>query len=302
MQFSLGLPWGARWGDGTPVTGEDLRALAGTAESAGYSAVFATDHPAPPRRWLESGGHPTLDPFAALSYVASATQSILLHTHLLVAPYRHPLLVAKSIASLVALSGRRVIVGMGAGYLRGEFAALDIDFERRNELADDAIVTIRRALKGEEVNGGVVRPLPSADPRPPIWIGGNSRRAIERAVDLAQGWCPMPSPASAANAVKTPGIESVSDLQARITYARERCEAIGRTEPLTICFSPWWGAMPADSLPEPARALDELSRLSQLGVSWVPVTLPGDSRAELSANIDAFAAEVIGAANGEEDR
>ncbi len=292
MQVSLGLPWGDRWEDGSPVSGSDLVKLARAAEASGFSAVFATDHPAPPRRWLDVGGHPTLDPFVALSFVASATSSLLVHTNLFVAVYRHPLLAAKAVSSLSILAEGRVILGVGAGYLKPEFAALGVEFEQRNDLLDQSIVIIRQALAGEEVDGSVIRPLSPSAPVPPIWVGGNSRRAIERAVTLGDGWCPMPSPAAAAGSLRTPAIANRAALAERIAYARERCSSTGRVEPLTICFTPTWGAMPATAMPASAEALDDLAALGELGISWVTLALPGGSVDSLAGNIERFGREV----------
>ena len=106
-------------------------------EDAGFDAAYVTDHPAPTDPWLASGGHQTLDPFVGLSFIAAATQRILLQVHVLIAAYRNPFLSAKSIASLDVLSGGRVIAGVAAGYLEGEFEALGIDFASRNELTDE---------------------------------------------------------------------------------------------------------------------------------------------------------------------
>jgi probable F420-dependent oxidoreductase len=293
MRFSVGLPWGGRWADGQPVSGAELSGLARAAEQAGFAAVFATDHPAPTRRWLDSGGHATLDPFVALSLVAAATESIWLHTHLLVAPYRHPLVVAKAVASLASLHERQVILGVGAGYLAGEFRALGVDFDRRNQATDQAVASIRRAIRGEEVNGAVILPSLPEVLRPFVWVGGNSARAIERAVALADGWCPMPASPELARAVRTPPLEAVADLAERIAHARRRCEESGRSDPLTVCFSPAWGALGVSELPPADMALESLAELGSVGVSWVTVVLPGSSYLGLRDNLLRFGEEVV---------
>src|SRR5690606_34699015 len=97
-------------------TNEAIIQMAQTMEKAGFDATYVTDHPAPSSRWLAGGGHATLDPFVALSVAGATTKTLQLHTHILVLAYRNPFVVAKSVASLDALSGGRVILGIGTGY------------------------------------------------------------------------------------------------------------------------------------------------------------------------------------------
>lgn len=268
--------------------------LSRNAEAAGFAAVFVTDHPAPPSDWIAGGGHQTLDPLLTLGFAAAATTRLRVQTNLFVPAYRHPLLAAKLLATLDVLSGGRLIVGVGAGYLAGEFAALGVDFEQRNEVLDAAIGVMRRAWTGEEIDGVLSLPMPVQRPGPPIWIGGNSRRAIRRVVELGDGWVPMPSPKRAAGALRTPGLETRSDLTERIALLRQLAAATGRTDPLDIAFMPAGLDMFAKATPDPARVLDELHELAEIGVTWATVTLPGQNRAELLAEIDRFGAEVIG--------
>ena len=162
-----------------------------------------TDHPAPDAKWLAGGGHHALDPFVALSFAAAATTRIRVQTHILVLPYRNPLLTAKSVLSLDVLSGGRVILGVAPGYLKPEFAALGVDFDERNELTDEAIDVMRQLWTDGEIEtvgrhfrtrGTTMRPPVVQKPHPPIWIGGNSTAAIRRAAERGQGWVPFPNP------------------------------------------------------------------------------------------------------------
>ena len=129
----------------------------------------------------------------------------------------------RAIAGLERVAGR-VVLGVAAGYLREEFQALGADFERRNEAADDAIVAMRKVWSGETVEhegvgyaarGHQALPRPRQRPGPPIWVGGNSRRAIERAALLGDGWLPFPT-AGIAGRVRTAEIASLADLEARL--------------------------------------------------------------------------------------
>lgn len=246
MRVSLGLPTSRVDRPEEFVTGEAVAEMAQAAEAAGFDAVFVTEHPFPPDAWMETGGHHALDPFVALSFAAAATRRIRVQTNLCVLPYRNPFLTAKAAASLDVLSGGRLILGVATGYLEDEFSALGVDFSERNELTDEALQALRQAWTGRTVSGpgrhyrvpaNTMLPRPAQTPHPPVWVGGNSRRAIRRAVELADGWVPMPNPARTAERRHSPALETLDDLRSRVAYARSHAEAVGRTRPLTIAFS-----------------------------------------------------------------
>jgi probable F420-dependent oxidoreductase len=294
MQISLGLPVHRVDAPDEFVTGAAVAEIARAAEAAGFSAVFVTDHPAPPARWVRGGGHVTTDPLVTLGFAAAATSTMRLQTNLFVPAYRHPLVAAKAVATLDLLSGGRVILGVGAGYLAPEFAALGADFERRNDVLDDALRTMVMAWSGDDVDGVATTPRPVQPPGPPVWIGGNSKRAIRRAVELGQGWVPMPSPAAASSHLRTPGLESLDDVQARIDYLHEQCAAAGRDSgDLDICFMPSGLDMFAKATPDAAKVVDDIAALAAVGVTWATVALPADTRRDLIAAIDTFGRDVI---------
>jgi probable F420-dependent oxidoreductase len=222
----------------------------------------------------------------------------------MVLAYRNPFLAAKSVLSLDVLSQGRVILGVASGYLKPEFSALGVDFDERNELTDEAIDVMRAVWTNDEVawegrhfrgRGVSMLPRPASVPHPPIWIGGNSKDAIRRAVDRGQGWVPFPNPASAARAVRTPIIGTVDDLAARIAYLREYAAETGRTELLDVCFAPFaldpykTGAREL----EPARVDDELARLEELGVTWCVVGVPARTRVEWIDGMRRLAERVV---------
>ena len=234
MRFTIGLPTDHVAQAAEFVTGEAVMACARAAEDAGFDACFVTDHPAPDIKWLEGGGHHALDPFVALSFAAAATTCLKVQTHILVLPYRNPLLTAKSVLSLDVLSGGRVILGVAPGYLKPEFAALGVNFDERNELTDEAIDVMRRIWTDGEIEvegrnfrtrGTTMRPPTPQRPHPPIWVGGNSTAAIRRAAERGQGWVPFPNPpgvyasisasVACANALRRPGCSSESTTTIR---------------------------------------------------------------------------------------
>ena len=284
MRYSVGIPVDHVHARQEFVTGDAIAEMARAVEAAGLDAVYVTDHPAPDDRWLAGGGHHAQEPLVALAFAAAATTRIRLHTHVYVAAYRNPFLAAKSVATLQNLSGGRVILGVAAGYLRPEFAALGVDFDARNGLLDESIALMRRACSEDGVavehagysTRGVTQ-LPHPEPIP-IWIGGNSTRAMRRAVEVGDGWSPFPNPPAAATAVKTPAITNLDELAVRLGAARNYAEEVGRATPLTICFSAF-------------SAADDHSAFADLGVDWLAVQFAGcTTRAEWLDRLQEFAA------------
>lgn len=311
MRFSLSLPTDRMDAREEFGTAEAVAEMAAGAERAGFDAVFVTEHPIPAVEWLAGGGHHALDPFVALSFAAAATSTLRLHTNLCVVPYRNPFLLAKSVASLDSLSGGRVIFGAGAGYLEGEFAALGVDYSRRNEIFDESLDVLKRVWRGETVAmqgagfrapGNRAQPLPVQQPHPPIWIGGNSKRAIRRAVEHADGWMPMFGPPRLAEAVHSAAVTGLDDLRERLDYAREHADAQGRSAPLDVLFMPTNAGSFGDDGYDVAALHDEIGRQRELGVSWLSIALlpfggRGAKRVETRARFlelcEHFGAEVI---------
>ncbi|MDX1649569.1 MAG: TIGR03619 family F420-dependent LLM class oxidoreductase [Myxococcota bacterium] len=303
MRYAVQLPTENVHAPAEFGTGEAVAAMARAAEEAGFDACFVTDHPAPGDRWLAGGGHHSLDPFVALAFAAAATRTIRLQTNVLVLPYRNPFLTAKSVATLDALSGGRVILGVATGYLEPEFRALGVDPAERNALTDEALVAMKRVWTEEgvamqglhfEAEGNTALPRPAQRPHPPIWVGGNAKRAIRRAVEHGQGWLPFPVPAKMARHIRTAPLATPQDLADRLAYARAHAEAVGRTEPLDVVFVPWSFQLHAGGAePDWARARDEAAELAALGVTWLVLNVACATRAEYQARLDAIAANLL---------
>jgi probable F420-dependent oxidoreductase len=311
MRISLGVPTHRTDLGREFVSGEALTEMASVAEAAGFDAVFVTEHPFPGDAWLDHGGHHALDPFVALSFLAAATTTLRLQTNLLIAAYRNPFLAAKAVASLDVLSAGRVILGIGTGYLEPEFSALGVDFAERNELTDEAIVAMKAAWSGSSVNiegrhfnvvGNTMLPVPAQRPHPPIWIGGNSNRAIRRAVELCEGWVPMPNPARFAARRRTPALESLDDLRASLEYARLHAASVGRSAPLEVVFMPTGLDMTPAARLDAAAVLGEIAALASAGVTYVVVSLPGETRRHFLENVERFGDQVVGPAGQVEVR
>lgn len=302
MKFWVTYPLNSHRDDPTFAAGETVAGFARAAEAAGFDGVGFTDHPAPTERWLRAGGHDALDPFAALSFVAAVTQHLHLIPNICVLPYRNPFLVAKSAATIAALSAGRFILAVGTGYLRGEFRALGVDPDERNELFDEALHVLSGAWSRDDfafeglhftAAGQTCYPQPA--PPVPIWIGGNSARSRQRVVDSGDGWNPFVASAAVASTTRTPPLETADDLATLLDDLWRRAAAAGR-DPGTIdvAFSTTAGGSPADDDFDTDAHRAELDRLAGLGVTWVSVPVPGDSPALAMEALARYGEQVIG--------
>src|SRR5207249_1529634 len=147
-----------------------------------------------------------------------------------------PFLTARAVAGLDVLSKGRVILGVGAGYLKGEYKALGVEFERRNELMDEYLLAMKAAWTSDEFTfqgsgyqalDNRILPRPAQRPHPPLLIGGNSRRAIRRAVELGDAWNPFFTPAALSATARTAPMGGEADLAEGIAYLRAHCETVG---------------------------------------------------------------------------
>ncbi len=307
MKFSFHLPVDHVGQPDEFLTAVAIAEMAQALDKAGVDAAYVTEHPAPVDTWLASGGHQALDPFVALSFAAAATRNLRLHTNLVVLPYRNPWLTAKSVASLDVLSGGRLIMGIGSGYLEGEFKALNAPFAGRGAVIDEALELMKQIWTGQSVtfagthfqaDGNTALPAPIQRPHPPIWVGGNSDRALRRAVETCDGWSPFPVKAKYAGRVRTDEIADIGDLKRKIDQGRDLAAKIGRTKPLDICFVPFGMAMQAGTRPEAQSIVEGLAELAAIGVTWSVMAFPCRDRAQYLENIDWFAREVLPTARG----
>lgn len=278
-----------------------VRDLAIHAEDAGFAAVALSEHPAPSLKWRHSGGHNTLDPIATLSFIAAATTDLRLMTNLYVLPFRNPYLAAKALGSLDILSDGRLIAGVGAGYLRSEFAALGVDADHRATLFDEALSALTSIWRDPQtpVSGAdfaAVSPVflqpPAQRPHPPIWIGGNGAAALRRVVDYGSGWMPLITPAGLASVIGTAAIENTSQFGSRVAELRSRLADAGR-DPADVdvqVIGPWIDLDEAASL---RRGLDMLSELAGHGAMWAVAHVDPSSPQAACEYIDAFGEAVI---------
>jgi probable F420-dependent oxidoreductase len=295
MRFVLAYPE-VNGTKGDLLDAGEVGELAAAAEAAGFAGFAFTEHPIPAAKWLERGGHQSLDPFVALAFAAAATERLQLLTYLTVPPWRNPLLLAKTAATLDRLSHGRLILGVGTGYLKAEYAALGVEFEERNRLFDEALEIMPLAwsgdafsYSGQHFEAKEVIQLPSpARTRIPIWIGGNSRLSRRRAA-MVQGWMPMGVSVEVARTVRTPPIGSHTELSANIAEVKEM--AGGRAAELDFVFSYPHARLGNEGVAEAARHQEEFDQLAAAGVTWVVIASASSTAEANLAFVEAFGSQ-----------
>jgi len=250
---------------------DDLSAVAVAADQLGYHHLTCSEHVGVPAR-MESRGVTYWDPLATLSFLAARTHRIRLATHVLVLGYHHPLSIAKSYGTLDRLSGGRVVLGVGVGSLREEFALLGADFEGRGDRADDALRALRASWGQRlpryhgthyEFDDLVIDPH-AAGPAAPIWVGGYSARSLRRARELGDGWVPFGlTPDQIAEMVARGGVPTGFDLV--LTPA------------------------PMDPIAEPHQTLDEVAHWTAAGATVQNIVLRHRDASHCVEQLHAFA-------------
>lgn len=252
------------------------------AEQAGFESLWTAEHvvlpdpqappsPAPPLT-------PMIHPSTSLAYIAGVTSTIKLATGITLLAQRNAVVLAKEMAGVDCLSNGRLILGVGAGYLKAEFDALGVEFTERGARTEEYIRAMRElwtadnpAFEGRFVNfkGIQSRPRPVQDGGPPIVMGGASAAAFRRAVELSQGWYGFAMDVETAAS----SIAGLKDAAQKF----ERPEALGKLE---ISITP------------PAPVTSSLIReYENLGVDRLILLQTGRTESDLLAAIDKTSAE-----------
>ena len=293
MRFFVTYPLVAHPSSPDLLTRDAIKQFSQTAELSGFDGIGFTDHPAPTARWLRAGGHDALDPFVTLSFCAAVTERIRLIPNIVVLPYRHPLIVAKMVATLDMLSEGRFTLAVATGYLKGEYKALGVDFERRNVLFDQALEVIRGVwaeddftYEGDEISANALAVNPKPRPVPPLWIGGNSRQSRRRVAVHGDGWTPFPAPRTMSQTTKTAPLETVEDLAQMLDELWRFVDEAGRDRAeIDVAFGTPEGGTAGSSGFRPDAHLVGLQGLMRMGVTWAHTSVPGDS---LSHSLEAL--------------
>ncbi len=248
------------WGAG----GKGAAAVGEAAEAGGFESVWAVEHVVVPSGYESkypydksgkmAGGAEEFDlpdPLIWLTYVAARTTTLKLGTGILILPQRNPLIAAKEIATLDAMSGGRVVLGIGVGWLAEEFDALGVPFAERGARTDDAIAILRKLWSGEKVGHDsrffqfencISRPRP-ANGTVPILVGGHSSAAARRAGRVGDGFFP--------------GNGRLEELTPLFDTMRRAAEEAGR-DPSSIELSAGGGGRNVDEILARAQQLADL--------------------------------------------
>ncbi|CAN5495330.1 LLM class F420-dependent oxidoreductase [soil metagenome] len=271
----------------------ELASIARAADVAGFFYVAVCDHVAIPSDKAPAMGTEWWDTVATLGWLAGITDQVHLLSHVYVPAYRHPLQVAKAFATLDVVSDGRIIMGVGAGHVEGEFEVLGVPFAERGKLLDESIDALRAAfaedyptLPGPRWPAADLgqHPRPIQEDGPPIWVGGSSPAAIRRAAQRGDGWLPQ-GPVTA---------EIVAQIhQLRDEAGRHDPFDLGALIGATYVGDADWELGEPTLSGSPDKLAHVLRKFAGLGVGQVQIRLKSRSAAELVDQIGRFGAEVI---------
>lgn len=299
MKFGLSLPHFRHI-----ASPDGIRRVAQRAEQLGYDGIWVSDHIVVPHSAVSRFGGVFYEPLTVLGFAAACTSKIRLGTTVIIVPYRNPLVTAKVLATLDVLSGGRITAGMGVGSTEDEFKALGVPFQERGALSDEYLGAFKAlwthpnpAFHGQYVRFEEIafEPKPIQKPHIPLWIGGNSRRAIRRAVAFGDGWHPT-----------RPLVE---DVRAGIAYLTEVCGQRGRDpksltvavrQPLKFYEGAEGSVKRRPLLGSPQKIIDELGQYQEAGVGYAMLDtfysvpeLEHETVDSMLATLERFATDVM---------
>jgi probable F420-dependent oxidoreductase len=304
MQFGLGLP-----NLSLVDPRETLFRLAEAAEALTFDSIWVSDHVFIPyelaanypysatgQLGLQATDH-ILDPLTTLSFLAGRVNGPRLGISVLIIPYRNPIVTAKMLVTLDVLSGGRVILGAGVGWMPEEFAALRASYADRGRVTDEYLQIFKTlctedkpVFEGQHyqlANIGFY-PKPVQKPHPPIWIGGYSNAALRRAIRLGDGWQPS-------------NLEPEA-LGAKRDLLHRWCEEAGR-DPASLPISTRVNNVAfgesGDTVGRPAplsgsvqRIIDNIKRYEEAGVSHLVLGIRGRDPQRMVETAQRFAGDV----------
>jgi len=302
MRFGLHLP-SAQAG----ANANDILAVARAADRLGYDSVWMFDHLFTPVE-LESKypyssrgtyalgpDDPFFDPLALYGFIAGATEKVRIGTGVLIGAYRHPIVLGKILSSIENLAPGRIVLGMGAGWMREEFAALGIDAHKRGARLEEYVSALRAIWSGRSSFDGDFYSWPEGgfEPKPtapiPIVLGGHGDRTLRRVARVADGWAAVTAPGQGA------GLDGIAG---RLDVLGGICEDEGRDfASLQIVYQHalWFSDQPNAKLPltgPPEEIAASIERLSLLGVSEVDLVVFGGGE-QIVETAERFRSDVL---------
>ena len=315
MQFGVSAPFRG------PLAKPDiLRRIAEKAEAWGFGYLTVSDHIVIPKTvdakypysetgefvWKTSGGADCMEQFTLMAWLAAVTSEIRLLSSVIVVPHRNPLFMAKSIATMDVLSGGRITVGVGAGWMREEFEALGLTpFDARGRVTNEYLDAMKAAwteaapsYDGEFVQFDNIDtdPRPVQSPHPPVWIGGESLPALRRVVSHGDGWYPFGSNPKFR-------MDTVEAFEKRRDRLFGLAEAAGR-DPASIAltYNCAFHSETAQMRPDGSRLsftgtaeqrVADIEAFGDAGVSAMVLNLTANEEAAMLDRMEAFSKEVI---------
>ncbi len=194
MKFGIMLPHYRQ-----VASADAIARVAKEAERLGYDTIWVCDHIVIPNEEVNRFGAEFYDPFSVLAYVSACTSEVGLGSSVFILPYRNPIQVAKTLSTIDTLSHGRLIVGVGVGALTAEFVNINAPYEDRGDYSDEALRIFQELWTNADpqfqgkyyrFSGIQFYPKPVQRPRPPMWIGGNTHRALRRVVEFGDVWHP----------------------------------------------------------------------------------------------------------------
>jgi probable F420-dependent oxidoreductase len=281
------------------ATPEIIKTTAVRAEQLGYDSVWVSDHVVVPRANIKNFGETIFDPLVTLGVIAGATSRVRLGTTVLIVPYRNAVVTAKMVSSLDALSGGRVVLGVGAGWVAAESAMLSVPFKERGAMTDEYLDAMRElwtspapsfAGKYTQFSDVVFEPKPVQKPHPPIWVGGHTKAALRRTARIGAAWHPINRPpdelrAGVAEIVRICREQQRTDVPALTLRNDIRILRAGESAPA----STHGGRVMAG---EPAALVEQVRELAGCGVEHLVLEFLAADGRELEAQMALFAERV----------
>ncbi len=314
MQFGLSAPF-----RGPLATPEDILAIAQAADRLGFHYLTVSDHIVCPREidakypysdtgefpWTVEGGGDCMEQFTLMAWLCAATTNIRILSSVAVLPHRNPLFMAKSIATMDVLSGGRISIGCGTGWMREEFEALGVEFTKRGQVTNEYIEAMKAcwtqenpSYDGDFVNFSnlIFAPKPVQDPHPPLWIGGESGPAMRRVAAHGDVWYPFASNPKFRLATPDAYRERAARVKQAIAEAGRDPSAVGLAYNSPLHLESERQMDDGNRMPMTGSAgnrIGDIQAFAEAGAQFMVVNLTSNDRQEMLDRMEAFASDVM---------